>query len=539
MKYGSPALLVALLALAQALGCSARSRPADAIVSLPIPTAESAPASATSSPAVPAGGSLAAPRYGVEKTGFVQPAVVPLPPVNGSPPAESVPKGPQVPGELPIDLSTALRLADAENPQVAFAREQVRQALARVEGAQSLWLPSLRGGLNYDRHEGAIQQVLGQQSDTSRSAFYAGAGAWAYGAASPSVPGIYANFQLADAIFQPLAARQFASAQRNTAAAASHDTLLQVALAYLEVLRAAEDFQIALAIRDDAARLVDITTAYADSGEGLRSDANRSRTELAIRRNDVGRAEESVRVAAARLAQLLRLDPTLVLRPLEPAIVPVDLVNADAPARELIADGLAHRPELSASRSLVAEAQERLRRELYAPLVPSVILGASYGGMGAGQGSSLAPFSDRLDLDAIAYWEMRNLGFGDQAARDNARSTVMQARIREVGVMDQVAREIVEAQAQVQIRRREIAIAREAVEAANASERQNLERIQGAKGLPIEALQSIQALAQARREYLRVVIDYNAAQFTLYRALGWPAGCPADVLAKSPAKAKS
>jgi outer membrane protein TolC len=42
--------------------------------------------------------------------------------------------------------------------------------------------------------------------------------------------------------------------------------------------------------------------------------------------------------------------------------------------------------------------------------------------------------------------------------------------------------------------------------------------------LPIEALQSAQALLQARREYLRSVTDYNAAQFTLQRALGWPVG---------------
>jgi outer membrane protein TolC len=40
--------------------------------------------------------------------------------------------------------------------------------------------------------------------------------------------------------------------------------------------------------------------------------------------------------------------------------------------------------------------------------------------------------------------------------------------------------------------------------------------------LPIEVLQSLQALDQMRREYLRCVIDYNVAQFSLLRALGWP-----------------
>jgi hypothetical protein len=46
--------------------------------------------------------------------------------------------------------------------------------------------------------------------------------------------------------------------------------------------------------------------------------------------------------------------------------------------------------------------------------------------------------------------------------------------------------------------------------------------VRNLKGLPIETLQSIQALDQARREYLRALVDYNTAQFRLHRALGWP-----------------
>ena len=40
---------------------------------------------------------------------------------------------------------------------------------------------------------------------------------------------------------------------------------------------------------------------------------------------------------------------------------------------------------------------------------------------------------------------------------------------------------------------------------------------------PIEVLQPIQALAQARVDYLDAVLAYNRSQFRLYRALG---NCP-------------
>jgi outer membrane protein TolC len=57
--------------------------------------------------------------------------------------------------------------------------------------------------------------------------------------------------------------------------------------------------------------------------------------------------------------------------------------------------------------------------------------------------------------------------------------------------------------------------------ATHSFERNGL-RVRDLEGLPIETLQSIQALDQARREYLRALVDYNAAQFRLQRALGWP-----------------
>jgi outer membrane protein TolC len=88
--------------------------------------------------------------------------------------------------------------------------------------------------------------------------------------------------------------------------------------------------------------------------------------------------------------------------------------------------------------------------------------------------------------------------------------------------MDRVAREVVEAEARLRARRNRMAAARDAVAAAEDSLRRNDERIHNAVGLPIETLQALGALATARREYVRAVSDYNAAQLTLQRAMGYP-----------------
>jgi outer membrane protein TolC len=426
----------------------------------------------------------------------------------------------------PIDLPTALQLADGSNFQIAIAREQVQQAFAKANYAQTLWLPSLRTGVNFNHHEGQIQDIQGHVFNVNRSNLYTGLGAGTPAAGSPSAPGLYANFHLADAFFGPLAARQAAGAKQCAAVAATNDGMFRAALGYIELLRAAEDVAIAERAKTDALQLAELTSAYAKSGQGLQSDADRASTELSIRGSDALRSQEAFQVASARLAQILRLDPLVLLQPIDPVITPFELVTTETPVGELVTQALCARAELAESRFLVEHAVQKMKREHYACLVPSVVVGASFGGFGGGTGDTIGNFNRRFDADAVAYWELRNLGFGDQAQREDARSQVQQACLSRGATMDQIAREIVEASTQANFRRQQISIAKQAVETAESAHQRNLDRIQGLQGLPIEVLQSNQALAQSRREYLRAVTDYNLAQFALYRALGWPGKIP-------------
>lgn len=443
------------------------------------------------------------------------------------PPAESV--QPSTSGSLAIDLVSALRLANGNNLQVAIAREQIEQAWSALSAARAMWLPSIRGGMNYNRHDGPIQTVQGPVIPISRSAFFSGLGAGSVGAGSPMLPGIYAYFETADAIFGPLAAQQSAMAARHAAQATTNDMLLQVCSAYLELARASEERVIATETRRNANQLHQLTRTYAESGQGLISDADRTAVELALRESEQARSREGVQVASARLAQLLRLNPTVELTPIPDVLLPIEVVSSLAPAGELVAQGLSFRPEIGENRHLVAQAVARMRREQYAILLPSVLVGASYGAFGGGVNQSIAGTGGRFDADAIAYWELRNLGVGDAAARSQSRSVTRQANATRLASLDLVAREVVEAHAQVQNRRIQIEKTRQAVEAAEASHARNLDRIHQGQGLPIEALQSVQALALARREYLRAVIDFNLAQFSLFRAIGWPTNLPAGL----------
>ncbi|HEY1066093.1 MAG TPA: TolC family protein, partial [Pirellulales bacterium] len=376
-----------------------------------------------------------------------------------------------------FSLGNVFYLANAQNPNVGAAVERINEAYARLDRAEALWIPSLRMGMNYNHHEGPIQDVAGNVFQTSRSALYGGFGANAVGAASPAVPGLLAQFHVSDAIFQPRIAEHQAASRQFAAAAARNDVLRDAAVTYLELLRAEH----ALAVTQDALRnterLADLTRQYAETGQGLESDFQRVEAELAGRMNDVFVQVEAVQVASARLAQLMHADPTQLIATQEPAVAPIEVLPLECGPAEYVAMGLMRRPELAERRHLTGEAVARMRREKFAPLVPSVVLGLSYGGFGGGLGGTIANTSDRLDADAIAYWELRNLGVGEKAARGETSSVVRQTQLREAAQLDVVAREVVEAHSQVVQRRRRIELARRGMEAAQRSYTLNQQRI--------------------------------------------------------------
>lgn len=429
-----------------------------------------------------------------------------------------------------LDLATALQLVGGQNPQVAFAGQRIAEATAERDAADALWLPSIRAGVSYHRHEGNLQASNGVIADVSRSSLQAGFGARAVGAGTTPVPGVSAEFHLSDAIFQPRVAERTLAAREFGSWVTYHDQMLRAAEAYLELLRSHQELAIAKETLGNASELATLTSSFSETGQGAQADADRAATEKAIRANDVARAREAVAVASARVAEVLHLDAPLRVAPAENQTTPIELVSLEPTIQQLVATGLSSRPEIGEQSELVDAACERLQREQYAPLLPSMLLGLSYGGFGGGLGGTVADFNDRLNFDAAAVWEVRNFGRGELAARDAAQARVEQARFQQIQVLDRISREIVEAHAQVRSRQRQIETSKSAITAAEQSYARNRQRINEGQGLPIEFLQSLQALDQSRREYLRSVTDYNVAQFRLHHALGWPADAAESVL---------
>jgi outer membrane protein TolC len=539
-------LIIATCGVAGALGCAGTRQVARVVPEITAPTPSLAATGTSHAPGSHvADGNQSATALAPVEEPQARPNIqlvlheesLPPPPVTGEtepdeptrPPSgelELIPAGTLVVDTgLPVrDVTMANILASVagRNPEVGFANQRYAEAYAKLIAARALWLPSINAGLGWNNHAGPLQASNGSVNEVSRSSLTTGLGVQTIGAGSPVVPGLFANFHSAEAIFQPRIANQAAAARDAAVRTTINDLLLETALAYLELLRAHQSRAIAVDVREHAERLAKATADFARSGAGNEADADRAATELAIRQNEVVQADEEIQVASARVVELLNDDPRFVLAPLEPAIAPVELVPLDTPIQTLLPTGLQRRPELAEARHLVGEAVQRMKMEKFSPWLPNVLMGTSYAAFGGGEGSQIDNTAGRFDLDAITYWQVRGLGVGEYAARREAQSQYDQTRMQQIRVMNQVSREIVEAHAQMLARHRQIAIAEHAVRRATDSFERNWLRVQDLEGLPIETLQSIQALDQARREYLRALVNYNAAQFRLQRSLGWP-----------------
>lgn len=457
------------------------------------------------------------------------PPALPEPsPANSSGPVD--PGSQLVPGQTiePIDLAAVLRLAGARDLDIAIARERVCQSVAELEQARALWLPSIFIGPNWIRHDGQVQQVDGRIISTSKSSLFLGATAAGGGSVSGPIPAggpapvsaFSTIFRISDAIFQPLAAQRVVAARGAGLQAATNDAILQAAEAFLDLQLAAGRLAAAREGAENAGVLAQLTGSYARTGAGLDADHQRSLAERGRQRKNIEAAVGQLEESSAELIRLLHLDPRLVVAPIEPPTTLIRYIPPEVPLDDLIVEALTNRPELAEAQALVQATLLRLREAKLRPLIPSVAFRYSGGGFGGGVNSFFGGFGPRSDADANLYWELTNLGFGDRAVARNRAAQQRTAALELLKVQDRVASDVVRAHKAAIASARQVEETSRVLPQAEESFTLNLNRIRRSSGLPIEVLQPIQALAQARLDHLDAVLAFNRAQFRLQRAIG-------------------
>jgi outer membrane protein TolC len=433
------------------------------------------------------------------------------------------------PQGVPINLAAALRLAGANPLDIAAASARLDQALGLLIQAKALKIPNLNGGLGYYRHDGTNQNLFtGQAFQKGTNAIQLGGG--------PTI-----NLALTDAIFAPLAAKRVVGARRADVQAARNDVLNTVAQFYFNLQEAKGRLVGAEATIVRAESLVRFAEGLAPSLIAP-LEINRSRAQLENVRQFRETTLNDWRVAGAQLAEILLLEPTILLDPIEPPFLRVAVVPTGCPTDELVRIALGTRPEIASQRELLLAAEQQLRREKSRPLLPNLVLStpgtANAGVLPAGEfysgaNGSLNGSGGRADFSAAIFWQLSNGGLGNLGLVKQRKGERRAAEVEVTRTLFRVRSEVSQALSRVQtsdarVPRAEIEL-REAIQSADKNFVGLRETTRPAGELlnlvirPQEVVASLQALNQAFQDYSSAVSTFNRAQFELYRALGRPA----------------
>jgi outer membrane protein TolC len=193
------------------------------------------------------------------------------------------------------------------------------------------------------------------------------------------------------------------------------------------------------------------------------------------------------------------------------------------PLAQLVQIALGNHPELGARTADVAAAEINYRQERVRPWLPLLSMGFSAGNFG-GAGNQTVQTSwvsaGRIDCDVSAVWSLQNLAVGNHATQHRAQAVVGQAEAERARAVNRIRDEVAAAHALILARRQELTLARQRTATAQQAYEEDLRRARNLEGRPIEVLRSLDLLATARLDLVRVMAEYSQAQLQLYAALG-------------------
>jgi outer membrane protein TolC len=421
---------------------------------------------------------------------------------------------------MQIDLKSALRLANEQNTGLAIQLERVRQAEIDNNSAVYQWLPTIRAGFSSTDQDGILQNTDGSITDVDRTTESRGLGLGTIGSGLAPRPGLSLELDLAEGIFKPLAASQKLEAAKAEETETRQNLALEVTAAYYELVQSKRNMVIAGETAGNAGNIEKATADFAKAGEGLQADAERAAVESLIQQNKLESANVRATAASSRLVQLLRLNEEVELEPLDSMIVPLNLFPADPELGSLIRKALANRPEIKRYKALAKVEESNYKRETLGMLLPKVGVNYSDNRYKGGPYGSVSNYRDRTESFVAVYWQLDNLGFTNLARKETQESRLRIAKAREDQVEADIIADVNLALSQYRAARKQVEFLKKAVERARKAFELSQERIFENQGLPLEALQAMNALEEVELLYLNASAQKNFSQLYLLTATG-------------------
>ena len=409
---------------------------------------------------------------------------------------------------LPIDLPTTLRLVGARNLDIQIARENLNEAQAKHQSAVEQFFPWVAPGIGYHRRDGVAQaSPSGIISDAHYQSYAPGATA-------------VAQWNLGNAIYTTLAARQLVKASDQALETERQDATLTAARGYFDLVKAkalvgvvSEAIQISQDYQQQLHEAVAAGIAF--KGDELRVQTQTEHSQISLQQ-----ALEQQRAAAVNLAQVLHLDSRVDLVPLDTGLVSLTLSPTNAAMDELVLQAMQNRPELKRSQAVLTATRDDKNGAVYGPLIPSVGAQVFGGGLGGGPDGRPDTFDGMADYTVSLSWQIGPDGLFDSGRIKASKARLAASQLAESKLKDAITSQVVDALVEVNSTTIQIQLAEQNLNTASEALRLTQQRKQSGVGIVLEDIQAQQALTQARSDYVTALAEYNKAQYALRRAIG-------------------
>jgi len=402
--------------------------------------------------------------------------------------------------QLPIDLQTALRLATANNLEIAEARAQVLEAKGNSSVAKGLLIPGVSLFFSLGRTDGRVQGSFGELRDVTFNTVN---------------PGVVASYFLnpGEVIFNALAAHRIVDATRANESAVTQDVLLKVAEEYYDLVEAQAKVKVAEKSVSESKTLLKIAEVLEKQGIGPGADVVRAQAKLAGDEQALIQTQNEFREASINLALTLKLDSSVTLFPQDKEIKQINFLDPKIGLDELINTALEKHPELHRASQEIKAADAEVSGAWLSALGPKVLLEAQVSGIG----TEFSNIGESEVYQALVGVSISASSYGQIKA---ARARVQRAQVLEEKTREQIKASVVKAYEDVLSTKEEINPTRREVEAAEESLKLSQVRFKRGLGLAIEVIQAEDALANALLNYIKTIVDYNKAQARLLNELG-------------------
>ncbi|MCH8902467.1 MAG: TolC family protein [Bacteroidetes bacterium] len=408
---------------------------------------------------------------------------------------------------LNINLETVLRLAGADNLQIAAVRDKMDIASARKSAGLQYLFPNILPGTYLFTFNGEAQNTDGSFIDVDKDQQWAGVG-------------ISANWNFGESVYKYLAAKQQVETASFEYQATKNQQILNSVTVYMELLGAQAKMHSMDLMLTRTKDIADQISIMVDQGLRYKSDELLAQTRMNQIEIQLNLIVEEIKHLSNRLLNTLNIRDDVILLGEEERLTLVklftDRVFSDdftLPAMDSVYNV---RPEVLSMKSNIKSLNYARKTLTTGILLPDIKAGVNEGMFGP----AFDPASNQLSYYAGIHWTIPLGELIIGGGRKEYKATISYENHLLAAVQNTIREQVNNAYSSMLSANNNMTAGRKAVTLSEQALSQSIERQKLGTALPLEVFQIQESLIEAKMQYIDAITAYNQAQYKLFVALG-------------------